>query len=178
MLCFIWVKVCMYAIHPRGILFFVLAVAVAVLVLLLSYRRSKRRYTEIYKNAAVAPKGLPAQHQAVFVDLSPKSADIVELAVEVWRINNRIMKAGDSLNDSQKRGLESSLQKLVKFLDHFNVKFIDHTNQKYNEGMNIEILSFEHDPAAKYPFIKETIEPSIVCDGMVVKKGKVVVVNN
>ena len=82
------------------------------------------------------------------------------------------------MNDAQKRGFESSLQKFVKFLDHFNVKFVDHTNQKYNEGMNIEILSFEHDPAAKYSFIKETIEPSVVCDGMVVKKGKVVVVNN
>jgi hypothetical protein len=168
----------MYAIHPRGILLVVLAVVFGSLVFLLSYWRSKRRHTEIYKNVAVAPKRSPVEPHAVFVDLSPKSADIVELAVEVWRINNRLIKAGDGLSDTQKRGLESSLQKFIKFLDRFNVKFIDHTGQKYNEGMSVEVLSFENDQTAKYPFIKETVEPSVVCDGMVVKKGKVVVVNN
>ena len=117
-------------------------------------------------------------NRAIFVDLSPKSADVVELAVEVWRMNSRIMKTGNGLTDAQKRPIMSSLQKFIKFLDRYDIKIADHTGEKYNEGMNVDVLSFEKDPHIKNPIIKETIEPSIICNGYVVKKGKVVVINN
>src|SRR5665213_1477901 len=105
-----------------------------------------------------------------FVDLSPKSTEIVDLAIEVWRINNRIAKIGGGLTEIQKRGLDSSLQKFIKFLDRYDVKIIDHTGEKYSETMNVDVLSFEKNPSIKIPLIKETIEPSIICNGHIVKK--------
>jgi len=117
------------------------------------------------------------QH-AIFIDLSPKSSDLVELAIEIWRVKNRLIKASPDLQEIHKRGLESSVQKMQKFLDRFSIEIIDHTNQKYNEGLSVDVLSFEIDPNIKIPVIKETIEPTIICNGNVVKKGKVVVIKN
>ena len=117
------------------------------------------------------------QPHAIFVDLSPKTADIVELAVEVWRINNRITKASSNLTEIQKRGIESSLQKFIRFFDKYEIKIIDHTGEKYNEGTNVDVLSFERDENIKTPMVKETIEPSITCKGHVIKKGKIIVIN-
>jgi hypothetical protein len=161
------------------VLIIILIVAFTFLIFSVKYHRNKKRFLSLETKTPEFRNESPTlRPHALFVDLSPKSADIVELAVEVWRMNNRILKAVDGLTDTQKRGLESSLQKFIRFLDHNNIKFIDHTGQKYNEGMNIEVLSFEKNQTAKYPFIKETIEPSITCKGIVVKKGKVVVINN
>jgi len=165
-------------IYLDAVFFIILIIALFAIISVISYRQFKNKFFRLQNKPTVDTKEQLPKHQTIFVDLSTKSADIVELAVEVWRINNRIMKAESSLSEIQKRGLESSLQKFVKFLDHNDVRFIDHTGQKYNEGMNIEVLSFEKDQTAKYSFIKETIEPSITCNGMVVKKGKVVVINN
>jgi len=157
-----------YTITP--ILIILIGVIIFISVLLLYYfRKIKPLHGNIKKD--IPP-------QAIFVDLSPKSADVVDLAVEVWRINNRVMKAGSGLTDIQKRGLESSLQKFTKFLDRYSIEIVDHTGEKYNEGMNVDVLSFEKDENIKTPIIKETIEPSIICKGHVVKRGKIIVANN
>ncbi len=145
------------------------------LYFILRFLINTKKYSDRF---SVAQKGQDIQHHALFVDLSPKSADIVELAIEVWRINNRIMKAGSGLTDIQRRGLESSLQKFLKFLDKYNIKIVDHTGEKYNEGMNVDVLSFEKDENIKTPLVKETVEPSIICKGHVIKKGKIIVINN
>lgn len=163
-------------------------VSVLCLVTILKIRRrdfelkknrpeEKAPYIMPQKSPEMAPPKPPQAH-AIFVDLSPKSADVVELAVEIWRIQNRLSKAAADLPDTQKRGLESSIQKLQKYLDTFRIEIIDHTNQKYNEGLNVNVLSFEIDPNTVAPIIKETIEPTITCDGKVVRKGKVVVIKS
>lgn len=123
-------------------------------------------------------EGQASQDKVIFIDLSPKSADLIELAVEFWRIKNRLVKASVNLDDIQKRGLESSVQKLIKYLDRFHIEIIDHTDQKYNEGISVDVLSFENDPNISVPTIKETVEPTITCQGNVVKKGKVIVIKN
>jgi Holliday junction resolvasome RuvABC ATP-dependent DNA helicase subunit len=160
------------------IILIILIVALGVIVSVISYPRLKNRYYKSRVETLDSTKEHSAQHQALFVDLSPKSADIVELAVEVWRINNRIMKAGSDLSEIQKRGLESSLKKFIKFLDSYDIKIVDHTAEKYNEGMNVDVVSFVKDQNVKTALIKETIEPSIICKGYVIKKGKVIVINN
>jgi Holliday junction resolvasome RuvABC ATP-dependent DNA helicase subunit len=168
----------MNAIYMTDIFLIILIAVLVVIISIISYRRFRTKYLRSQNDSLVAPKEHLSQHQAIFVDLSPKSADIVELAVEVWRINNRIMKAGNDLSEIQKRGLESSLQKFIKFLDSHDIKIVDHAGEKYNEGMNIDVISFTKDQNVKTPLIKETIEPSIICKGYVIKKGKVIVVNN
>lgn len=170
------------AVVDLSILFVVPAV-VLVMVVILRKRNARLRAKHLDIKEPTPTPGpetpqLEPASQVIFVDLSPKSADLVELAVEIWRIQNRIGKAGSDLQEIQKRGLESSVQKLQKYLDTFRIAIVDHANQKYNEGMNVDVLSFEIDPEVAFPLIKETIEPSITCEGKVIRKGKVVVIKN
>lgn len=157
---------------------YIFVAAFVVLLILASYRHFKKKVLAKKKTTPEIRNELVPQHRAIFLDLSPKSMDVIELAVEVWRINNRIIKAGNALSEIQKRGLESSHQKFVKFLDRYDIKIVDHAGEKYNEGLNVDVLSFEKDIECKTPWIKETVEPSISCNGHIVKKGKVIVVNN
>lgn len=157
----------------------ILIVVFAVLVFFVVYERFKKRISILEPSMPQFINEPPVpQHRAIFVDLSPKSTQIVELAVEIWRIQNRLIKASSNLDDAQKRGLESSIQKLRKYLDNFRIEIIDHTDQKYNEGLSVDVLSFENDSGVKEPIIKETVEPTIICQGNVVRKGKVVVIKN
>jgi len=156
----------------------VLFVVIVIFLFLIIFKRSRKEILISPKDTLDLKRNSLSQNRAIFVDLSPKSANVVELAVEIWRIENRLSKTTDNLSEIQKRGLESSIQKLLKYLDEFDIKIIDHTNEKYNEGMNVSVLSFEKDPSIKVPMIKETIEPTIICKGLVVKKGKVVVISN
>ena len=168
----------MNLIHIPTVFLVIFPVLIIVFIFCVSYRNLKNKYSKLPENTPEPLKENTFQSQTVFVDLSPKTADIVELAVEVWRINNRIMKASADLTEMQKRGLESSLQKFLKFLDKNEIKIIDHTGEKYNEGLNVEVLSFEKDPTVNTPKIKETVEPSIVYKNSIVKKGKIIVINN
>ncbi len=160
------------------ILLITTAAVLTLILCLVKYQQHKKKSIKQSEASPTDSKESTVQPQAIFVDLSPKSSDIVELAIEIWRINNRIIKASTDLPEIQKRGLESSLQKFIKFLDRYQIKIVDHAGEKYNEGMNIDVLSFEKDKDANNPIIKETIEPSITCKGIVIKKGKVIVINN
>ena len=165
--------------HVQLILFFAVVAIFLMLIALKNYRHFKKKTLSSQGGVPEFKKDqMMPMSRAIFVDLSPKSADIVELAVEVWRMNSRIVKTGDGLTEVQKRPIMSSLQKFTKFLDRYDIKIVDHTGEKYNEGMNVDVLSFEKDPRIKNPIIKETIEPSIIYNGYVVKKGKVIVVDN
>ena len=96
---------------------------------------------------SVAPK---------FLELSVEVNDLVELAIDYWRLEHRLGKMFASMEKNQKENLESSLQRIKRYLDKNDVEIIDHTNQKYDEGQNLEILAVEHDPKAKENTIKET----------------------
>lgn len=104
--------------------------------------------------------------------------EIVELATEVWKIEQRVLKAGDTIAEAHKRGLESSIVRLKKYLQKFDVEIQDYSGQKYNEGFNFDILSREQDPSLEFPIIKETVEPTIICRGRVVKRAKVILASN
>jgi hypothetical protein len=110
-----------------------------------------------------------------FLDLSPSTNSLIELAIEVWRIEKRLAKAAESLTDDQNKAFENSTAKLRRFLDKNDITFTDYTDQKYNEGLNLDILSIEKDPSITESVIKETHEPAILHKGQVVKKAKVVV---
>ncbi|GEM_PF-1566212 len=182
----------MAAVHSQAvfIVFLILIVDSAAFILLGGYylyqQWQKDKFasikgffnTKVQKVTPEVPEIPVIQQKVIFVDLSPKSADIVELAVEVWRIKNRITSVGGSLTDIQRRGLESSIQKFAKFLDRNDIKITDYTGQKYNEGMNVDVISFEKSDNVKTPMIKETVEPSIVCKDHIIKRGKIIVINN
>lgn len=118
---------------------------------------------------AVAPK---------FMQLSLEVTHLVELANEIWRIEQRVIKSSLVLGENQKKGLEVSIQKLKKYIERYDIEFVDYTNQKYNDGLNLDILSVEKDPTVDIPFVKETVEPTILCKGQVVKRAKIILTSH
>ncbi len=62
--------------------------------------------------------------------------------------------------------------------EKYDIEIRDYTNQKFNEGLNLDILSVEKDPAIAEPMVKETVEPTILCKGQVVKKAKIILLSN
>lgn len=113
--------------------------------------------------------------QTKFLELTPTTSSLVELAIEVWRIEKRLAKAESSLNEDQNKAFGNSIAKLHRYLDKNDITIADYTDQKYNEGLNLDILSIEKDSSITESIIKETHEPAVMHKGQLIKKAKVVV---
>ena len=113
--------------------------------------------------------------QTKFLELTPSTTSLVELAIEIWRIEKRLAKAEGSLNEDQNKAFENSVAKLRRYLEKNDITVADYTDQKYNEGLNLDILSIEKDSSITESIIKETHEPAVMHKGQLIKKAKVVV---
>lgn len=113
-----------------------------------------------------------------FVELSLGVNDLVDLAVEVWRMEQRVAKSASSLPENQLKGLENSIQKLRRYLEKYDIQIVDYKDTKYNDGLNLDILSVEKDLTLLEPMVKETVEPTIMCKGQVVRKAKIILITN
>jgi len=167
--------------NPTLISIFVAGVFLIVALLYLFLRRNSRQSTmpdkfeELYRKISedikysVTPK---------FVELSLGVNDLVDLAVEVWRMEQRVGKSASSLPENQLKGLENSIQKLKRYLEKYDIQIVDYKDTKYNDGLNLDILSVEKDPTLSEPRVKETVEPTIMCKGQVVRKAKIILLSN
>ena len=150
---------------------------VLLFVLLLKYKTKKTadKFDDLYIKlseeikSAVTPK---------FVTVAIEANGITDLAVEVWRMEQRITKSATSLPENQLKGLENSIQKLKRYLEKYDVQIVDYKNVKYNEGLNLDILSVEKDPTLPESVVKETVEPTIILKGQVVRKAKIILLSN
>ena len=113
-----------------------------------------------------------------FLEVSLAVNDLVDLAIDIWRTEQRLLKCLPSLPENHRKGLEVSIEKLKRYITKYDIDILDYTNQKYNDGLNLDILSVEKDPALPDPIIKETIEPTIMCKGKVVRKAKIILLSN
>ena len=158
----------------------ILAILVFFILLYLMWRKlmnNNRRddLNELYKKIseeikfAVAPKS---------IQLSLDANNLVDLAVEVWRIEQRIAKSALNLPENQLKGLENSVQKLRRYLEKYDIEIIDYKNTRYNDGLNLDVLSVEKDSTLRESMIKETVEPTVMFKGQVVRKAKIIVLSN
>ncbi len=69
------------------------------------------------------------------IELSPSTQSMVELAVEVWRLEKRLVKAAEKLSEDQNKAFQNSIAKMRRYLDKNDISFADYTDQKYNEGL-------------------------------------------
>lgn len=104
--------------------------------------------------------------------------EIVDLATEVWKIEQRISKASENMPEIHQKGLSSSVNRLKSYLNKYDVEIQDYTGQKYNDGLNFDVLSREQDPTLEFAIVKETVEPTITCRGRVVKRAKIILASN
>ncbi len=154
-------------------LIFGLIILLCVSLLVLNYlkKNSEHIYLKIREDIkfAIEPK---------FLDVSLGANDLVDLAIEIWRIEQRLLKVNLNLQENQVASLDSSIQKMKRYLEKYDVQIMDYKNQKYNEGFNIDVLSVEKDEKVLVPTIRETIEPSITVKGQLVRKAKVILIKN
>ncbi len=119
--------------------------------------------------SAVVPK---------FLDISTQLKDLIELSIEIWRLENKINKIFTNISEAQRESITNSIQKVKRYLGKNDIEILDYTDKKFNDGINLEILAVEKDLSIKEPIIKETKEPTIMYRGQVVKKGKVIILTN
>jgi len=133
------------------------------------------KFDELYRKIseeikyAVAPKS---------INLSASVTELVELATEVWRVEQRLAKMADILPENQRKGLENSVHKFKRYISNYDIEIVDYTNQKFNDGLNLDVLSVEKDQSVTTPTVKETVEPTILVKGQVVKKAKIILLSN
>jgi len=135
----------------------------------LSAISSKISETQKDIHEVVAPK---------FLNISIQVKDLVELSIEIWRLENRLNKVLINLEENQRESITNSIQKLKRYLEKNDIELVDYTNQKFNEGRNLDILAVEENNSVIEPIIKETKEPTILCKGQVVNRGKVIILSN
>lgn len=157
------------------LLLFLVATVVGLLVMGIVSRKiisavtkSKKELQEEFR-FSLQPKTL---------QVNPGMSDLIDLALEIWRIGDRIQKVAPELQEVQRKAIESSVAKLNRYLDRYDMEIIDYTGQKYNEGLSLDILSVEKDSSVLIPIVKETVEPTILCKGQVVKKAKIILLTN
>lgn len=100
--------------------------------------------------------------------------NLIDIALTFWSIKKYSSKLISENNLEEKsRPLKSNFAKFENLLNSINVKIFDYTNQKYNEGMNVDIIdTVKSDTPVS--FIKETIEPSIIINDILVKRARVI----
>lgn len=112
--------------------------------------------------------------QPRFIQYSPEVKNLVELAKEIWRLDQRLVKhCNTEVPENQKKSIESSLRKLHRYLETNDIEIRDYTNQYFNEGLNVEVISTEKGASDKF-LIKETVEPTVFFKGNLVNKSKVI----
>lgn len=111
-------------------------------------------------------------------EISAQTNDLIEFAIELWRMEHRLNRVLSMLPEDQRELFINSFQKLKRYLYKNQIEIIDYTNQKYDDGQNLEILAVEKDPNAQDTIIKETKEPTILLKGKVVRRGKIIVLTS
>ena len=105
----------------------------------------------------------------------PKTQDLVDLAIELWRLEIKLSKVKDKLSEDENKALNNSLDRIKRFINKNGIEVTDYTGQNYNDGMNIDILHIEKDPSLKQDIIFQTHEPAVAHNGKLYRKAKVIV---
>lgn len=166
-------------INLSSLIFLLIIIAIAMGIAYFIFRHKRISHADpledLYKRIhedikyAVAPKS---------INLNASVTELVELATEVWRIEQRLAKVADILPENQRKGLENSVNKFKRYISNYDIEIVDYTNQKFNDGLNLDVLSVEKDQSVTTPTVKETVEPTILVKGQVVKKAKIILLSN
>lgn len=99
---------------------------------------------------------------------------LAEFALNIWRIDSKVKTA----NLPQTRAITSSIKRIYELLEKHQITIKDYTNTKYNDGLNIDVVECKQvlasDSADISEMIIETLSPSIIIDGELYKKAKVI----
>ncbi|RPF49463.1 hypothetical protein EDD75_0277 [Thermodesulfitimonas autotrophica] len=102
---------------------------------------------------------------------------MVEMAVEMWRLNRRILKTR-SPGSGASPALRYSCEKIANALEELGFTFIEFDGQPYDSGMAVEVVDATEDdslPAGALR-VQETVKPVVMWRGELQALGQVVLV--
>jgi preprotein translocase subunit YajC len=148
-----------------------------LLILYISLRRSNNKINKKLKDlTSELKKEIQTSVQSKFIQLSPEAEVLIQIAIDNWRLNKKIVDISKNLSEKEKQSLTFSLDRISKHIAKFDIQVKDYTNEKYYEGLNVDVISVEkHKHSSKESIIKETIEPGVTIKGLLVKKAKVII---
>lgn len=120
-------------------------------------------------------RGIESAFMPKILDLQIQAKDIVEHAIELWRMEQRLDKVAESIGEEDRVFFTHSIQKLKRYLDKNHIEVVGHTKQEFNDGVNVDVLLFKESSDITKPTITETKEPTVLCKNQVVHKGQVIV---
>ena len=139
---------------------------VTLLVLLLFFIVKGFAKTERQIKCSIEPKSL---------DILPSAKNMIDLAVERWKLDKRVKNISGKLSDDEKKLLGNSLDRLKRFLQVNDIKTEDYEGLVYNEGMNVKVMHVEKEHNVPRSIIGETIKPAIGRKGVLVSQAEVVI---
>ena len=110
-------------------------------------------------------------------------SDLVELAIQTWRLQKRIDGLDSSEHARLRKQLSDSARRFDKLLERFGVEYDDPTGQPYTVGcVAIDVVAWDpftdqHRPVASGPWVHSVISPIVRRSGEVIKCGQVVCID-
>lgn len=110
-------------------------------------------------------------------------SDLAELAIQTWRLQNRIDGLDPEEHKRIRKQLMDSARRFAKILQRFDVEFEDVTGQPYSRGwQEVEVVSWEEQgdetsPVEGGPWVRSTVSPIVRRQGKAMKLGQVVCVD-
>ena len=139
-------------------------------------RLSQIKLIKIKKNIAPSKEELSLEK-----DLNDCEVFISSLAIEIWRLKNRIHKvvieAGEKEESNMLQPIAEQIERFDYILQKHNIEIIEHSGEKYNEGQSLKVLHIKDDdnlPAGEMRIIA-TIKPSVYLNDKIIFHGEVIV---
>ena len=131
------------------------------------------------RNAHATNSTVVAVAQTTVSDgLTLRKSEVVELAVQTWRLGRRVDALDAEKNPREKKQFSESLARFKKFLELLKVECIDPTGQSFTDGwVEVEIVSWETPEAGVSTSefkVKQTIAPIVRRDGEIIARGQIV----
>ena len=134
-----------------------------------------------YRDALAASSTPAANAQAPSASggLALSKGDVIEIAVQTWRLGRRVDALDAEKNPREKKQFAESLWRFRKILELLKVECIDPVGKTYTEGWaEVEVVSWESPEAgvavSEYK-VKQTIAPIVRRSGEIIARGQVVV---
>jgi len=100
---------------------------------------------------------------------------LYEMAIELWRLQTRLGRLRELVAEKELRPVESSVSKMEEVLRRSEIQVEDLTGRPYHEGDTIEVRLFEPSPQLARPVVVQTVKPSVLHRGRVVRQAEVIV---
>jgi hypothetical protein len=115
---------------------------------------------------------------AALADQPPDPTDdgaLAEAALGLWRTERRIDSEDPEGTSQLTRQLRRHVETAWKGLANAGITVQQHTNEPHDDGLDLEIVAREPHPGLRRDTVVDTVAPSILRSGKVIRPGAVVV---